>query len=213
MEKYSWAREALKALYRYYESGLDTAGMTSEALMFEQWRDGLENGLETVVDSLKRLVHFMEPNNPETVTETLQMFVDGWDQSMEVLEDVVNQACTMEHKAGRNIIQSRALAAYDDAISYLVDQGRLVRLPGKIERFVWSGESVPRFALDPEIFELYPSKICDKCYELRDGLHWEECPRYEVVVGPAAIDQLVERLDDAGVQHETMTLKHYKEEE
>lgn len=168
------ARQALINLWRYYENGLDTAGESGAALMFEQWRNSLETGELSTVESLENAIQALQPNNPDVVTELLQMFVDGWDRNQEHLEDAINQACTYEHKAGRNIIGGFALSAYEAAIDWLVDQGRLVRLPGRIERYVWQQDAtLLPFPLDTTVDQ---DAICQECYELKKGIHYKKCP-------------------------------------
>jgi hypothetical protein len=96
------------------------------------------------------------------------------------LEDMVNQNCTAEMRAGRNIIQDMGLSAHEGAIAHLVSIGRLVRLPGMIERYVWVNQAISGVTTPAVTGDI---AVCPHCFEAAEGPHWRECQSIAISEG------------------------------
>jgi len=123
--------------------------------------------------------------NADIIEELLTKLTKAADDSHEILEDAVNQGCALGEYAGRVVLSSMALSAYEGAIDHLVSIGRLVRLPGRMDRYVWREQAVSGICT-PAVEE--DVEICRYCLELAEGPHWRECPSMALSEGKVKHD-------------------------
>ena len=106
----------------------------------ERWNIGLPGGpsgpFYSIVSESGRVIAMQIPSK-----EVAEHIIDQrerirlLERAQELLCDVINQACQEEFDDQGSIISDLALSSYEDAIAYLEDVGRAIRMPGKLLRW------------------------------------------------------------------------------
>lgn len=166
-------RDVLLPWLTRYEIGLDTAG-ASEQMLFEDWIHDLNAG-ETTVDVLFTVIAALIGTNGDMVTELLQEFIEELNNEHDMVRSFVAQTCTIMTRCERPILSSYGMSTYAAGLQYMETRGKVVRLPGPVERYVWAQHAVStkRYEEDWDV------EICDDCLELAGGPHAPRCPNYE----------------------------------